>query len=57
MINHAGRGVNGILKTLHEKDSGENMMITHAKRKVIEEEIIEHDKKKYDESADKNAQR
>ena len=41
---NAGRGVNGSLKTLNEKDTEGNIINTHTKRKTITEEITNHNK-------------
>ena len=56
MTKDAGRGVNRSLKKLHEKDAEEKIMNTHTKRKTIEEEIINHNKKLDHSSANKNVQ-
>ena len=37
--------MNGILKTLHEKNKKGRMIKTHTTRKAIEEEIIDHNQK------------
>ena len=37
--------MNGSLKMLHKKDVEGKIIRTHTKRKAIEEEIINHDKK------------
>ena len=42
MTKHVGKGVNGSLKILHEKDEGMRITKTHTKRKDIEEEIMKH---------------
>ena len=42
MTKHVGKGVNGSLKILHEKDEDMRIIKTHTKRKNIEEETIKH---------------
>ena len=37
--------MNGSLKILHEKDADGKIISTHTKRKAIEKEIINHNKK------------
>ena len=47
MTKHVGKGVNGSLKFLHEKDEGMRMIKTHTKRKKTEEEITKHNTKHF----------
>ena len=44
---HVGKGVNGSIKTLHEKDDDMRIIKIHSKRKDIEEEIIKHNTKHF----------
>jgi len=47
MTKHVGKGVNGSLEFLHEKDEGMRTIKTHTKRKKIEEEIRKRNTKHF----------
>ena len=47
MTKHVGKGVNGGLKILHEKDEDMRITKTHTKRKDIEGEMMKHNTKHF----------